>query len=213
MKFPGVFNLKRESVLLVFFPYLAVSYPYIQASFFFNIYKVVLFVCCVALADYVARQFFKEQTIFHKILGILLLTVTVLLFYGSILLIGIQIFLNNNTGLGIVRGQVLFLILAILLIIVQVLFFKKREAFLEIVNIFLILLTVVSTFSAVKETLVSTDTSKYKKYSANRIHLLPASENDKYKPVLLIIADEYSSPVELFKVFQDSSVFEFSKKT
>lgn len=125
---------------------------------------------------------------------------------------GIQIFLNSNTGLGIVRGQVLFLILTIVLVTIQVLFIKKREAFLEVVNIFFILLTGITALSAVKQTQASTGAPKFQKYNARGMHILPVSENEKPQPVLLIIADEYSSPVELYKACEDSSVFEFSKK-
>jgi hypothetical protein len=37
------------------------------------------------------------------------------------------------------------------------------------------------------------------------------NKNDKPKPIILIITDEYSSPDEIFKVDKDTSVYQFSK--
>jgi hypothetical protein len=103
----------------------------------------------------------------------------------------------------IVRGRNISAIFLVIFVII--IFFIKDDLNYSFINIFLLFFS----FIALLFTIPNLNKKESNKIKSRNILL---QKNDTLiKPVILIISDEYASPIEMFKFFGDSSIFDFSK--
>ena len=101
--------------------------------------------------------------------------------------------------------------LFIISVVLFLIFRKKNEKLNIIFNFFLMVLIILQVISAIKnrysdlQLTVKLNTKNFTLDSA-----FTKGQLDIKKPILLIILDEYESPIELYKFTKDSTVFEFS---
>lgn len=205
-----LFSLNREPLLLFFLNYTAFSLPLLLSSPLFSIWKLLLSILIFTIIDELFNRIFKEKGGWKGIICILISTFSFIILFGFLFSIAIQSLINVYTNYGLIRGQYIFVILTLIFFVVQLLFIKKRTAFLRFTNIFLILLFCLSFSSSILK-IAKKNVRGFDKFNFNS-----KSVSDVIKPriqnsVLLLVADEYSSPSELYNVFNDSSVFSFSE--
>lgn len=200
-----IFNLKRASILLITLPFLAFNYQNIINSPFFSLKEIILLSIILFTVEILIKWiiFFFEKRKLNS-LSIIVCCIEVIFFYGLYIVNYFQNYIDLNFNI-LIRGRtIFFLIIFISLILIYL--FRKRIINYKFFNFFLILLSFVSLII-----------SKLN-YKNNSIENLKNSytyfekKNSKIKPIILIISDEYNSPVGLFKVNKDTTVFNLSNQ-
>jgi hypothetical protein len=139
-----------------------------------------------------------------KTVIILMVSATILLFYGYYFLADLQ-HLTVKIRKAPLRMRNIFAILFVLVTLIQFAFYK-RKWFYKIINIYLLIFSfLVIIFPGKKQQSSSVDIRSIPMHPLT----FPVSP-DTIKPVLLLVADEYQSPDEMATFFNDRSVLNFS---
>lgn len=200
-KLKEVIKFDSPSFFLLILPYLIFNWSDLFNSPFFDFYKLSLLLVSLVSFDLILRlgliRFKKPY------LSKFIVFFVTLFFYGYYFILFIQENLNFYLDI-FVRGRFILVVLIIFLILLLA---KKKTKNYEIINIYLLVFSLINALIVVFEMgeEVSNDINYLK--SSNQIITLKSKTN---KPVILIITDEYSSPVELYKSVKDSALFEFS---
>ena len=127
----------------------------------------------------------KSENTFVRIFIIFSFTAYVIFLYGQIISNATPTFLNNLASLKI-RWRHILLLLSLIIIAIQFLFWKKKEAMLKFINTTTLIFTI---------SLIITNLFSYKLYDFS--YKLPIVKRtvsnvpNKVKPIVLIVLDEY----------------------
>lgn len=198
-----VFDLKKSSFLLVILPFLAInSFNLFNSPFFSFINLSYLFF--VLIIFNLSINLILEKIKNHIYIQIFIYPIIFVFFYGFYLSNFFQVFFRENFDISL-RGREILVFLLIIFMGIQL---KFREIiYIKFLNVFLILFSIITTLTAFLKIHNTNLDSNIFISDFKKINLV----NKLEKPVVLIITDECSSPVELFKLYNDSSVFNFSK--
>lgn len=202
-----MFNLEKPSLLLLILPYIAISWSEIYNIGFFSWSKLVFLFLLFIFFDFIFRRIIISNKKNMVYITIFLVTILIFFFYGVILVIKTVTFLNAFLETKQLRARWLFLFYFMLIFFVQLLVIKKTKVLYTFLNFyFLTFFCVIFVSNAFqKQELPIKNIDKIK---SNPITI--SAIDTVQKPIILIIADEYSSPDEIFKIKKDSAVYSFS---
>lgn len=196
-------QLKYPYITLLALPYLIYYLPEFLNSNHFNLTFFLGLIFNLIVIDGILKKI-KPKSEFKWIAEITIWSIFFYIFYGFILAGQLQSIIISQFDY-IIRGRVISLI-GFLVIIAWVILVKPKNYFF--VNVFLLILITISLFySGMK---LNRD-SKEQNIIYNSIIKTNRKFKKDPKPTILIILDEYSSPHELFKITNDSTLFDFSK--
>ena len=201
----ALLRIDQVSVLILVLPYLVFSLPLFRESPFFSIPKFLVTVFILLLLDVAVKLFLKRYKGAGLWVSLLIYSGVLLLLYSPFLLVSVQIFIEDHFSGILVRGRFLFVVLLALTMLFVFLMRKKSSSFNYFVNVFMLILFVVALFGSILKD------RKHPAVPAKGVSGMRFGNRDSVlKPVILIITDEYSSPDELYKLFPDSSIYDFS---
>ncbi len=200
----NIFNVNKPSFLLIALPYIGFNWQELYHSPFFNFqsltYLIFILVFIEAFSKYII---YKTRS---RIGNIILITTTIIFFYGNYPVDPIFNLFNKNWGV-IFRGRDIVIFLTFTLVLFQYILIKTKGFKIKYFNIFLLIFSSVAFFSkhTPNKNVHFSINTKYNNLDGNH------KENQKSnKPIILIIADEYSSPDNLYTLVKDSILFNFS---
>lgn len=201
----ALLRLDQVSVLILVLPYVAFSISLFRESPFFSFPKFLLTLSIFLFLDVAVKLFLKRFKGASLWVSLLLYSGILLLFYSPFLLIPVQNFIEDHFSGTLIRGRVLFVILSLLILLFVFLTRKKNSSFNYFINAFMLILFVVSLSGSILKS------RKHPVVPAKDLSGIRFDIRDSVlKPVILIITDEYSSPDELYTLFPDSSIYDFS---
>jgi hypothetical protein len=210
-KFRAFSKPEGLSLLILVLPYLAFLIPVFAGSPFFSLPKLLLTLVVVVIIDILVRMFLKKHPGATLWVSLLVYCGVFLFLYSAYLLMPSMFFVQKHFHSFHIRGRLLFLLLSVLIIAVVLISHKKKIALNYFVNMFMLILFVINLCTNTIELL------QKKKYQATpsqydaSIHF-DTKDSLSNKPIILIITDEYSSPDELYNLFRDSSLYDFSRE-
>lgn len=189
------------SVALISLPYLSNHWHSVVASPFFNVGAVFALFLILGLLEGMGRYVYSKSLLQGRRILIFAVIIVILFFYAYALVLYLQ-------GIGLAwRSRILLGLIASGFGTVLLLFLWRRPDFKK-VNIFFLIFGLVSLTSNVRASATQNDEILAPKHVNTPVQCHPSS----VKPVLLLITDEYGSPDEWFKVYGDSSVYDYSNK-
>ena len=202
-RFLVFFNLNKVSFFLIALPYLAFNSSSILQSPFFTISKVLYLLVFFLSIDVFIKIFLQKlNTKFYTTVALLTILTSILFFYGFYMTFFLKKELKLLFNL-IIRGRVILEII-ITIFTAIIFFFRNKRIQLRYLNVFLILFSI----SATSISVISLKPNNDYQYKSNFISI--PKHNKTSKSVILIIADEYTSPDDLYMAFKDSGVYNFS---
>jgi len=203
-KIKELLSLKRVSLLYLMLPILTIFYLKITQNDnqILVITKCVILFIVVLIFDYCylgISQKLEKKSIFiiYLLQGLLFL-----FFYYSYVL-DLFVFINEHTiQIRKLRAKYILPEVLLLLIFIQYLFRNNIKSMSYVINVFYCILSIV----IVINNSIKIDNVGFKN------HFISLNQQTKVKPTILIITDEYASPLELNKVFKNNSIFDFEKK-
>jgi hypothetical protein len=201
----NLFDIKKASLIIIILPYIGFNFQELVLSPFYSITNLFFLLVTILLIEF----FYKLITIkFKKLSTFITIIVTsfvMVFFYGYYFVNPIYNFFNINWAIEI-RGLATILLLLIISICLQYFIVLKKKANYKNLNIFLLVFGIVTLIAAHNPN--SKNKINYNSFhnAYQSIHIKDLSA----KPVLLIIADEYNSPDNLYTLFKDSSLYQFS---
>ena len=176
--------LKRFNILFLFLPYSILLYGKVETQYLF----CLLFLLALDLT--ITKNLnWNQKNIF--------LLIVLLIFYS------LPLHKDTLTILHNLRFRNFFIIISVFFLSVVYLNWKLNNSFLAI-NIFFVCFALTS---AVSKTVTNKDLPGF---SAKNFQLNDSQTNNL--PIVFIVVDEYSSPIELYKIEKDSSLFDFDKR-
>lgn len=204
-KLKALLDLKKVSILLIALPYLTFNYENIILSPFYSFSQLIFFVACILLIDVSTKWFlFKLNEKAYTTISLFIVFISALFFYGPYLTTFIQKGIQDYF-LYLIRGRTMieFSLAFFILLIITV---RKKDINYQYLNVFLILFGVISFFTSIKNARVK----RKQEFKSSFVHV--SLNSSSVKPILLIISDEYASPDGLYKIYKDSSIYEFSNQ-
>ena len=201
----NLFDIKKASLIIIILPYIGFNFQELIQSPFNSITNLFFLLATLFLIEF----FYKLITIKFKKYGtfitIIVTSFVMVFFYGYYFVNPIYNFFNINWAIEI-RGLATILLLLIISICLQYFIVLKKKANYKNLNIFLLVFGIVTLIAAHNPN--SKNKINYNSFqnAYQSIHIKDLSA----KPVLLIIADEYNSPDNLYSIFNDSSLYQFS---
>lgn len=193
-------DFTKPSFLLLALPYLGFNWSELVHSPFYTSTKILVVFSILLVCEIAIRLSFHYFKKYEKPMAAILLTVSLVFFYGFYLIS----FSENHQLLQykdhFIRGRFILITLAVILF--SMLLFRKKTSFLAL-NIFLVFFTVFSFYASPTNQKISIQ---------NHPSILKpqVDSHSITKPVLLIITDEYHSPDELYTVTGDSTIYQFA---
>lgn len=206
MKFiKELFDKKEISILILILPYFGFNYETIVHSPFFSYTQLISIFACLLFIDVFIKWILSKLNGKSKtIISLIVIFTTLVFFYGLYITNYTQKLMQDYFGLPI-RGRTI--IVAVVLLFVIILFLQRRKKinflYLNVFMLIFCVLAIVTSIVNIKEHSIIDYQSKY-------THI--PRINTAIKPVILLISDEYSSPDGLYKVYKDSSIYDFSNK-
>ena len=203
----NLFDIKKASLIIIILPYIGFNFQELIQSPFNSITNLFFLLATLFLIEF----FYKLITIKFKKYGtfitIIVTSFVMVFFYGYYFVNPIYNFFNINWAIEI-RGLATILLLLIISICLQYFIVLKKKANYKNLNIFLLVFGIVTLIAAHNPN--SKNKINYNSFqnAYQSIHIKDLSA----KPVLLIIADEYNSPDNLYTLFKDSSLYQFSRQ-
>lgn len=192
--------ISAPSVMLISLPYLFNNWQSLFASPFFSVGAVFKLLVILVVLESLGRLFYHKNGLNGKRLLILLVVLAILFFYAYTMVLYLQ-------GLGANwRSRILVAVVLVFFSTSTLLFFWRKPDF-RIINVFFFIFGLVSLGSNLQ---VAASQSHTNEAPPKIVNNPTACRLDSKSPVLLLIADEYSSPDEWMKVYGDSSVYTFS---
>lgn len=201
IKFQDLLTLKRASFFLLSMPFF---FDFAYTCFNTDnppFTKLFILFLIIALCDYIFHLIFIKTRKWYMFFALTYAFLLVFFYYRYIILLFVTI---NDLTLNLhYRERYILIIVFVIITLVLIRYKEKIINALYIFNIFLIIFSVIGIIYKIdfKPTNKETITS----------HLLSFDPNEG-KPIILIIADEYASPRQLMRNFNDSSIFNFQKK-
>ena len=203
----NLFFIKKASLLIIILPYIGFNFQELILSPYYSFVNLFFLLAILLLIEF----FYKLITIkfkkFSTFITIIVTSFVMVFFYGYYFVNPIYNFFNINWAIEI-RGLTTILLLLIISICLQYFIVLKKKANYKNLNIFLLVFGIVTLIAAHNPN--SKNKINYNSFqnAYQSIHIKDLSA----KPVLLIIADEYNSPDNLYTLFKDSSLYQFSRQ-
>lgn len=199
------FDLKKASIFIITFPYLCFNYETIIHSPFFSFSQLLLILALIFLIDVLIKSVqFKLYEKIYTIMLFIILFISVLFFYGLHITTLIQNGIQNYLHFYIRGRTIIGFLLAFFILFILI--FKKKTINYQYLNVFLILLGLISFIN-------SFTNSKANGNQVFKSNFVPIDlKNSPVKPILLIISDEYASPDGLYQVYENPSIYNFSNE-
>ena len=199
------FELKKASIFLITLPYLSFNYENIIHSPFFSFTQLIFIFTFILLIDLLIKSIlFKLNEKMHTTISLFIVFINILFFYGHYISSFIQKQFKENFHI-MIRGRTI-IEFSIILFILLILILRKKTIHYKYLNVFLVLFSGISLFTSIINT-----NEKIKQEFKSTFVPIPLN-NIPIKPILLIISDEYTSPDGLYKIYKDSSIYEFSNE-
>ena len=204
-KIKTLLDFKKVSVFLIALPYLTFNFEIIISSPFYSFTELIMILSGLLFIDvFVKWALLKLNYKLYKTLSLFIVFISILFFYGFYLTIYIQKEIQDQF-LYLIRGRII--IESSLAIFILLIFILKNKCInFKYVNVFLIILSLITIFTSVTNT-----KGKRKEEFKSSFVSLPLN-NNPVKPILLIISDEYTSPDDLYQIYKDSNIYEFSSE-
>lgn len=197
--FSKLLNLNRISLVLLVLPYIVFNWYYLQYSPYSNITNSILLFIILITTELIFKILILNKPFVFATK--LLVSFLIIFFYGFYFVNFIQDFILKQSGI-IIRGRFLLIFLSIF---ISGLIFSKRIVSYYSLNIFFL---INSSLIIISNNYVNHTDNKIESLESNYVKITNIEKN---KPLILIILDEYQSPNDLFNIFKDSTVFEFSE--
>ncbi len=199
-----ILNIDKASFLFIVLPYLGANLISLSNSPFFSYTNLALLFIVLIAIDFISKWSINKFKKYEMLLSILLVTISIEFFYRFALNIPLHTITQKIFSVDL-REKIL-LAIALLIIVGLQLLYTKRKLSYKALNIFLVILSVVSFGSSIskepnKAVPLESIQSNYQAISS------PVQEA---RPVILIIVDEYNSPDNLFELTKDSSIYSFN---
>jgi len=194
----NLLDLNKSSILILIFPYISTNFSHLYNSPLYNLSSSLkLFFIIIAF-----EIFYKIAFLFKKIkyANSIFLSIIIVLFYGFYIVLIAQNIIGEN-----IRGR--FIIPFLFIVIFLFLYLMETKNKLKLLNIYMLIFGTIALAKDFKN--LFKEGKNLNTFSNNYINIGRTDKTEK--PILLIITDEYSSPIELFSKFKDSSVFKFSR--
>ena len=200
-----LFDIKKASLIIIILPYIGFNFQELILSPFYSITNLFFLLVTILLIEFFYKLIiikFKKYSIF---ITIIVTSFIMVFFYGYYFVNPIYNFFNKNWVFEI-RGLATILILLLTTTLLQYsIIFKKKGNYKYFNTFFLIfgILTLIFEHNPNSKKKINYHlfNNAYKS-----IHL----QDSVIKPVLLIVSDEYNSPDNLYSIFNDSSLYQFS---
>ena len=204
-KIKEVFSFKIPSLLIIALPYLSFHWSDIYNSEYYSNVELLILFGLLLLIQFLFVLFYNSKNAFSRLLSIFILASTITTIYGVNIVDLVFRWEMKHLHHQSFRNRLVFLLCYLLIYLLELMIYKSKKRLFFIQNVFFITLFVVTSFSSFYQFQKEMDIMSYKNgYRA-------ICQNDSTnKPIILIIADEYSSPIELANNFKDASVFDFS---
>lgn len=206
----SLFDPRGVSLLILVLPYLAFLIPVFSGSPYFSLPKFLLTLAAIVLAEILLRLFLKRYPGATLWVSLLIYSGVFLFCYGAYLILPSLTFIQTHFHTIHLRGRILFLAFFALIIFLVVITRKKAHAFNYVVNMFMLILFAID----VSINLIDLAQKRNGLYVSSPADAGLRFDTDSLhpKPVILLITDEYSSPDELYSLFKDSSLYDFSRQ-
>jgi hypothetical protein len=201
------FSYAIPSIPLCALPYFAFHWIDIRHSSYFSIIQLAFILLVLILLQLVNSHLFRQNNYWLQQLSIIFYTTIILLFYGVNIVDLIYRWEVKTFHHQSIRNRIIFIVCYFGIIVLETLILKYNKGLFRIQNVFFSLF-LLTTFIATNYNSIKGAEIKVLKNNLIQLHHQDSSK----KPIILIISDEYSSPIELLKAFKDSSVFDFSNQ-
>jgi hypothetical protein len=203
----NLIDIKKASLLLIILPYIGFNFQELILSPYYSISNLLFLLATIFLIELLYKLILIRFKKYDVLIAIIFTSFVMVFFYGYYFVNPIYNFFNKNWAIQI-RGLTTILILLSITILFQYYVILKINGNYNKLNIFLLLFGIVTLIAS------------HNPNSKNKINF--NSFQNSYqdirikdlvvKPVLLIIADEYNSPDNLYTLFQDSNLYQFTKQ-
>lgn len=203
--FKKYFQFNLPSVILITIPYIGFYNREIFGNSFFSWINLMIFVFIILIFNIICIYFYNSSNKYLKTVSIYILCASLIFWYGSHL-----VSISNKFQLYffdkiILRGRIILPLISLFFLLLQYFILRFKPSGFYIQNIFLTIFFLSTIFFNFNSSASRIDPDTFK---ASFVSINPKSKNNK--PIVLIISDEYSSPNDLFKVYNDSSIYGFS---
>lgn len=130
-------SFRKESFLL-FLPYCSICFLQMSQSVFFS---AGLFICYLAIIlglDLLLRLILGRTHIIFRLISVFVISAIIVFLYGSFYRLSLQRYVIAHTRYGTIRGQDILLLSFVVVTVIQLFFIKKRSAFCQGLNYFLL---------------------------------------------------------------------------
>ena len=200
-----MFSLRQPSLIYIILPYFSLHFIEIFTSPFYNTQKLFFLIVILLLAQFSLFSFYNSKRIILQFLSPIILVFTFFLFYGYSCIDLINQFEVYIFKDQILRGRNVLVIFLLISMAIEFLILLYKKSFFYYQNIFFFIFFLVTAISSLS------NKESRKNINSFKNNILQISSKDSgNKPIILIIADEYNSPVGIYNYKKDSSVYGFS---
>lgn len=201
----NLFDIKKASLIIIILPYIGFNFQELILSPFYSIANLFFLVATLFLIEFLFKLTLISFVKFDVIITIFFTSFVLVFFYGYYFVNPIYNFFYKNWAFEI-RGLANILILFSTIFLLQYYIILKKKSNYKYINIFLLIFGVLTLIF--KHNPNSNNKIYYNSFqnTYKNIHL----QDSVAKPVLLIVSDEYSSPDNLYTLFKDSNLYQFS---
>ncbi|MEI6586876.1 MAG: sulfatase-like hydrolase/transferase [Sediminibacterium sp.] len=200
-----MFDIKKASLIIIILPYIGFNFQELIQSPFYSITNLFFLLATLFLIEFFYKLIKIKFKKYGTFITIIVTSFVMVFFYGYYFVNPIYNFFNINWAIEI-RGLATILLLLIISICLQYFIVLKKKANYKNLNIFLLVFGIVTLIAAHNPN--SKNKINYNSFhnAYKSIHL----QDSVVKPVLLIVLDEYNSPDNLYTLFKDSNLYQFS---
>jgi hypothetical protein len=202
-----IFNINKASFLLIVIPYLGFNWQELYNSPFFSFNSFFILISILILIEIGVKILLNKLIKKEWYISIFVSSFFIIFFYGNYPVDPIFNLFNKNWGI-IIRGKSIVIFILIGIILFQYYWIIQRNKTYKFFNIFLIIFSIITFISGHNPN----KNIENNVITSRKIDLSSSHIKSEIKPIILIIADEYNSPYNLYTLFNDSSLFDFSKQ-
>jgi len=201
----NLFDIKKGSIIIIILPYIGFNFQELVLSPFYSITNLSFLLVTILLIEFFYKLIIIKFKKYSTFITILFTSFIFVFFYGYYFVNPIYYFFNKNWAFEI-RGLSTILMLLLTTILLQYYAIFKKKGNYKYFNTFLIIFGVLTL-------IFEHNPNSTKKINYNLFHNAYKSihlQDSVVKPVLLIVSDEYNSPDNLYTLFKDSNLYQFS---
>ncbi len=200
----NIFNINKPSFLLIALPYIGFNWQELYHSPYFSFQSFAYLVFILIFIEVFSKYVIYKTG--NSIGNIVLITSTLIFFYGNYPVDPIFNLFNKKWGI-IFRGRDIVIFITLTLVLIQYVIIKNKKVKIKYFNTFLLIFSSVALFSkhTPNKNVHFSINTKYNNLDRNH-----KENQESNKPIILMIADEYSSPDNLYTLVKDSTLYDFS---